>query len=290
LALGHVFETQPEGVAADWTVPQGWDALAPSQHDAWIKLVARQSDRIASFASRQFLQGLGVLQLSEGGIPDYRRLNAKLSACAGWTVVAVPGVIPNQAFFGHLAQRRFPIANFLRSPASPDYSDEPDMFHDLFGHLPMLTDVAFASFMQAYGEAGLRASRAGGEAQLGRLYLHTVEFGIVAEDGGLRAFGAGLLSSLGETVHALTGPDVRRLHFDLRRVMRTDYLFDRFQREYFVIRSFEHLLDEMERTDLSAVYREVQSLPLLEPGMDAPNDRFFVMPSPSAGTPVGPAR
>lgn len=275
MAIEHVFEAPPPGVAADWTVPQDWDGFTRAEHAVWNRLISRQAARIAPFASRRFNDGLAALELGGAGIPDYRDLNRRLSATAGWTVVAVPGAIPNDAFFAHLAERRFPVANFLRGPDAMDYSEEPDMFHDLFGHLPMLTDPTFADFMQAYGEAGLRAGPLGGEALLGRLYLHTVEFGLVEEDGALRGFGAGLLSSLAETVHALTGPDVRRLHFDLPRVMRTGYRFDSFQKEYFVIPSFEDLLAAMEEADLAACYRRLERLPLLEPGADAAEDRPY---------------
>jgi phenylalanine-4-hydroxylase len=275
LAIEHVFAAPPPGVATDWTVPQDWDGFTRAEHAVWNLLILRQAERIATLASRRFNDGLATLQLGGSGIPDYRDLNGRLSATTGWTVVAVPGAIPNNAFFAHLAGRRFPVANFLRGPEALDYSEEPDMFHDLFGHLPMLTDPTFADFMQTYGEAGLRAGRLGGEAPLGRLYLHTVEFGLVEEDGELRGFGAGLLSSLSETVHAMTGADVRRLHFNLPRVMRTDYLFDSFQKEYFVIPSFEHLLSAMERSDLAALYQELQSLPLLDPGADAEDDRPY---------------
>lgn len=286
MATAHVFDVPPPGAGVDWTMPQDFDRLTTDQHATWNMLVASHATRIAPYASSRFLRGLDLLQLGGAGIPDHRELNARLHPATGWTVVAVPGAIPNQAFFAHLAERRFPAANFLRSPDSLDYSEEPDMFHDLFGHLPMLTDPCFADFMQSYGQAGLRAGHNGGEALLGRLYLHTVEFGLVAEEGGLRGFGAGLLSSFSETVQALTGAQVRRFHFDLHRVMRTGYLFDRFQKEYFVIASFEALLHAMESTDLSAAYRDLQHLPVLEPGSDAPGDRAWANESPRrAGRP-----
>ena len=188
----------------------------------------------------------------------------------------VPGVIPNEPFFRHLAERRFPAANFLRGADSLDYSEEPDMFHDLFGHLPMLTNPVFADFLVAYGKAGLRAETLGAADYLGRLYLHTVEFGLVREAGGIRAYGAGLLSSIAETVHAVTSPDARRLSFDLARVMRSDYLFDEFQPTYFVIESFEHLLKETDETDFTPIYARLKALPLLAPGETAKGDIPFI--------------
>jgi phenylalanine-4-hydroxylase len=171
-----------------------------------------------------------------------------------------------------LSERRFPAANFLRSADSLDYSEEPDMFHDLFGHLPMLTDPVFADFMVAYGNAGLRAQTMDAADFLGRLYLHTVEFGLVKEHGGLRGYGAGLLSSYAETVHALSAPDVQRIRFDLARVMRTEYLFDEFQRAYFVIDSFEHLLKATAETDFGPIYRQLRHQPPLAPGAACAGD------------------
>lgn len=281
MAATHVFDTPPPGVAPDWTMPQQWDQFTPEEHAAWDQLVARQSRAFKSLACRSFLTGLDILRLSKPGIPDLRELNPRLQAATGWTIVPVPGVIPNEPFFEHLAERRFPAANFLRSAQSLDYSEEPDMFHDLFGHLPMLTDPAFAEFMVAYGKAGLRAQTLDATDYLGRLYLHTVEFGLVHEDGELRGFGAGLLSSYAETVHAVTAPGVRRLRFDLPRVMRTDYIFDTFQKTYFVIESFEHLLKVAEETDFQPIYERLQHEPLLAPDEDCDGDVPFTVDAES---------
>ncbi|RVT93526.1 phenylalanine 4-monooxygenase [Sphingomonas crocodyli] len=272
MAVTHVYETPPEGVASDWTMPQNWDRFTDAEHATWDRLVAQQSRALDGLACSAFLSGLDILRLSKPGIPDLRELNARLGAATGWEIVAVPGVIPNQPFFEHLAERRFPAANFLRSADSLDYSEEPDMFHDLFGHLPTLTDPVFADFMMAYGKAGLRAEKLGATDYLGRLYLHTVEFGIVRENGSLRGFGAGMLSSYSETVHALTSPNVRRLTFDLSRVMQTDYLFDKFQPTYFVIDSFEHLLKVTSQTDFGPIYERLQGQPLLAADAECEGD------------------
>ena len=278
MAISHVFERPPPGAAPDWTMPQRWEAFSAQEHETWDRLVARQSQALVGYASETFLAGLDILRLSKPGIPDFRELNQRLKQATGWEVVAVPGAIPNDAFFHHLSERRFPAANFLRSADSLDYSEEPDMFHDLFGHLPMLTDPVFAEFMVAYGQAGRRAETLGAAEFLGRLYLYTVEFGLVAEKDGLRGFGAGLLSSYSETVRALTSPDARRLRFDLPRVMRTHYLFDEFQRVYFVIDSFEHLLKVTEETEFAPLYRRLQDEPALEPGEACPGDTPFTGP------------
>lgn len=261
----HVFDCPPPGVAPDWTMSHDWQRFTAAEHRAWDQLVLRQSRACETLACRQFLNGLDILNLSKLGIPDLDELNSRLQAATGWTVVPVPGVIPNEPFFRHLSERRFPAANFLRPVDSLDYSEEPDLFHDLFGHLPMLADPVFANFMVAYGKAGLGAESLGATDYLGRLFLHTVEFGLVKEQGGLRAFGAGLLSSYAETVHALTTRGVRRLRFDLVRVMRTDYLFDQFQKTYFVIDSFEDLLRIAETTDFAPLYEKLATMPLLEP-------------------------
>ncbi|MCW3836929.1 phenylalanine 4-monooxygenase [Sphingomonas canadensis] len=275
MAISHVFDAPPPGCAADWTMPQNWEAFTAREHAVWDKLLATNSRALEGYASRAFLKGLDLLQVMEPGIPDLKNLNPRLRAATGWEVVPVPGFIPNQPFFEHLANRRFPAANFLRSAEDMDYSEEPDMYHDLFGHVPMLTDPVFAEFMVAYGQAGLRAEKLGAADYLGRLWLYTVEFGLVAEDGGLRAFGGGLLSSYAETVAALTAPGVRRLRLDVARVMRTKYHFDRFQGVYFVVDSFEHLLRVMEETDLASVYTQVAGSPALEPGDSDPADEPY---------------
>lgn len=276
MAATHVYESPPEGVSSDWTMPQNWSQFSDVEHQTWDRLVAHQSKALDKLACRSFLAGLDILRLVKPGIPDLADLNPRLEAATGFTIVAVPGVIPNDAFFRHLAERRFPVANFLRSADSLDYSEEPDMFHDLFGHLPMLTDPVFADFMVAYGKAGLRAERLGAVDYLGRLYLHTVEFGLVHENGELRGFGAGMLSSFAETVHAVTAPGVRRIRFDLPRVMRTGYLFDQFQNTYFVIDSFEALLNTAENTDFAPIYADLRNLPLLAPDANCDGDVPFV--------------
>lgn len=268
----HIFDEPPEGCAADWTMPQGWERYAAHEHDTWARLFAAQCEALEQYAARAFLGGLEVLHMSQPGIPRLGELNARLKPATGWEVVAVPGWIPNQPFFDHLANRRFPAANFLRPADSLDYSEEPDMFHDLFGHVPMLTDPVYGDFLVAYGQAGLRAEKLGVSDFLGRLWLYTVEFGLVRENGALRAFGGGLLSSRAETVWALTSPAPLRLALDIPRVMRTDYHFDRFQQTYFVIDSFAELLRVTEETDFASVYRDIAALPTLVPGEAAEGD------------------
>ena len=282
MAATHIFDAPPEGVAADWTMPQKWSAFTAEQHETWRSLFDRQSAALDGYACRSFLGGLDILRKLTPGVPDFAELNALLKPVSGWEVVAVPGWIPNKPFFEHLANRRFPAANFLRPPEQIAYSEEPDMFHDIFGHVPMLTDPAFSDFLVAYGQAGLRAEKLGASDFLGRLWLYTVEFGLVVEDGELRAFGGGLMSSLAETVSALTAPEPRRIWLDIERVMRTGYHFDRLQQTYFVVAGFEELLRATEETDFASIYRKIAGEPALEPGDGWPGDLAYEGHLPAA--------
>ena len=257
----HVHDTPPPGAAADWTIPQDWDAFTANEHAMWDRLFARQSDMLPGRASEAFLRGIDVLRLEKPGIPDYRELNARLMAATGWQVVAVPGLVPDDVFFDHLANRRFPAGNFIRTPEQLDYLQEPDVFHDVFGHVPMLADPVFADYMVAYGEGGLRSLKFDALKQLARLYWYTVEFGLIREAGGLRIYGAGIVSSFAESVFALDSDSPNRIGFDLARVMRTDYRIDDFQQNYFVIESLDQLLDTTVNTDFAPLYAQNAALP-----------------------------
>ena len=226
----------------DWTIDQGWDSYTPAEHRTWTTLFERQRGLMEGRACDPFLRGLDVLDLNHGGVPDFARVNEELARLTGWRVVAVPGLVPDEVFFDHLANRRFPAGRFIRKEDELDYLEEPDIFHDVFGHVPMLTDPVFADYMQAYGAGGQRASRLRHLHHLARLYWYTVEFGLMATPAGLRIYGAGIVSSAAETVFALDDPSPNRLAFDLERVMRTPYRIDDFQQVYFVIPSLESLL------------------------------------------------
>ncbi|MBA4751255.1 MAG: phenylalanine 4-monooxygenase [Sphingopyxis sp.] len=282
MAATHIFDAPPEGVAADWTMPQNWNAFTAEQHETWRTLFDRQAAALRGYACRSFLDGLDILRRLKPGVPDFAELNALLKPVSGWEVVAVPGWIPNQPFFEHLANKRFPAANFVRPPEQIAYSEEPDMFHDIFGHIPMLTDPAFSDFLVAYGQAGLRAEKLGASDFLGRLWLYTVEFGLVVEDGELRAFGGGLMSSFAETLSALTAPEPRRIWLDIERVMRTRYNFDEFQQTYFVVADFEDLLRATEETDFASIYSKIAGAPALEPGDACPGDLAYEGRLPAA--------
>jgi phenylalanine-4-hydroxylase len=257
----HVFDSPPPGAAPDWTIPQDWDRFAADEHAVWDILFARQSAMLPGRASEAFLRGIDVLRLTKPGIPDYRELNAQLMAATGWQVVAVPGLVPDDVFFDHLANRRFVAGNFIRRRDQLDYLQEPDVFHDVFGHVPMLADPMFADYMQAYGKGGLRSLGFGALHKLARLYWYTVEFGLVDEADGLRIYGAGIVSSAGESRFALDSDSPNRIGFDLLRVMRTEYRIDDFQQNYFVIPSFEALLRSTVETDFAPLYVQLESLP-----------------------------
>jgi phenylalanine-4-hydroxylase len=257
----HVFDKPPPGAAPDWTIAQDWDRFTADEHAVWDILFARQSALLPGRASDAFLRGLDVLRLTKPGIPDYSELNPRLMAATGWQVVAVPGLVPDEVFFDQLANRRFVAGNFIRRRDQLDYLQEPDVFHDVFGHVPMLADPVFADYMQAYGQGGLRSLGFGALHKLARLYWYTVEFGLVEEAEGLRIYGAGIVSSAAETRFALDSESPNRIGFDLLRVMRTDYRIDDYQQNYFIIPSFEALLRSTVETDFAPLYVQLENLP-----------------------------
>ena len=253
--------TPPPGAAADWTVPQDWSHYTPEEHATWDTLFARQAKLLPNRASNAWLRGLDVLKLSKPGIPDFAELSERLMKLTGWQVVAVPGLVPDDVFFDHMANRRFVAGNFIRRPDQLDYLQEPDVFHDVFGHVPMLADPVFADYLEAYGRGGQRAMQHDALKYLGRLYWYTVEFGLIAEPDGLRIYGSGIVSSSAESRFALEDPSPHRLAFDLARVMRTEYRIDDFQQNYFVIPSFDELLRVTLETDFAPLYEELKRQP-----------------------------
>jgi phenylalanine-4-hydroxylase len=275
----HVYDKPPRGANADWTISQNWGAFNADDHAMWDTLFARQSAMLPGRAADAFMRGLDVLKLSQPGIPDYRELNARLMTATGWQVVAVPGLVPDAVFFDHLANRRFPAGNFIRRPDQIDYLQEPDVFHDVFGHVPMLADPVFADYMMAYGKGGLRSLSFGALHKLARLYWYTVEFGLILEPAGLRIYGAGIVSSYGESIFALDDPSPNRFGFDLKRVMRTPYRIDDFQQDYFVIPSLAHLLDITIKTDFAPLYAELDNLPDIEIADVLPADDVITLGS-----------
>ncbi len=192
----------------------------------------------------------------------------------GWQVVAVPGLVPDEVFFEHLANRRFPAGHFIRKPHELDYLEEPDVFHDVFGHVPMLMNPAIADYIQAYGLGGLRAQQLGVLDKLARVYWYTVEFGLVQQPEGLRIYGAGIASSATESVFALDDASPNRLRFELERVMRTRYRIDDFQETYFVIGNLDELL-ALAHIDFGPIYQNVLGQSEYTPGDVLVNDRVL---------------
>jgi phenylalanine-4-hydroxylase len=264
----------PPGARPDWTIDQGWAAYTEEDHATWDLLYERQAAMLPGYACDEFLHGLDALNLHRGGIPDFEVINVDLQRLTGWSVVAVPGLVPDAVFFDHLANRRFPAGQFIRRPDQLDYLQEPDIFHDVFGHVPMLTDPVFADYMEAYGKGGQRALGMGRLHNLARLYWYTVEFGLLETPKGLRIYGAGIVSSRTESVFALEDPSPNRLGFDLVRTMRTPYRIDDFQQVYFVIPSLQALLDATLQ-DFGPVYAAVDGAEDIPIDAIVPDDRVF---------------
>lgn len=258
---------------ADFTVAQDWTAYSADEHALWRRLYARQSGLVPRYACPQFIASLAALDLDAAfAIPRFDAISEKLRQATGWELVAVPGLIPGEAFFTHLANRRFPITVWLRKPEEFDYIVEPDVFHDFFGHVPLLFDATYANHLHEYGKGGLKAQALGALDKLARLYWYSIEFGLMKTAQGVRAYGAGLLSSGGELAHCIDSPAPQRLAFALERILRTDYCIDRYQDCYFVIDSFEALLAAT-RPDFTPLYERLQSLPVLAPGAHLADDR-----------------
>lgn len=255
---------------ADFTVEQAWHSYSEAEQALWRRLYARQSQLVAGYACREFGAGLASTDCASA-IPDLDRVSDALTRASGWRLVAVPGFIPDDQFFRHLAGRRFPVTVWLRKPEEFDYLVEPDIFHDFFGHVPMLFDRRFGDFVQRYGEQGLRALEVGALPMAARLYWYTVEFGLIDDADGLRAYGAGILSSGGETPYSVESAAPLRVRFDMQRCMRTRYMIDAYQKTYFVIRSFDQLADAMSQ-DLPAIIERLRGEPELEPDRLYPGD------------------
>src|SRR6266436_4577702 len=247
-------------VRPDFAIEQNWQAYSEEEHAIWRLLFERQQRLLVGRACREYLDGLRGLGVAADGIPDFRGLSDILDRSTGWRIVAVPGLVPDDVFFAHLARRRFPSTCFIRRRDQLDYIQEPDVFHDICGHVPLLINPVFADYLQAYGEGGLKALGLGHLQHLARLYWYTVEFGLIATQEGLRIYGSGILSSAGESVYSLDDPHPHRLGFDLRRVMRTQYHIDRYQESYFVIDDFKQLFAAT-RADFAPIYREIAVLP-----------------------------
>ena len=246
--------------APDYTVHQPLHLYTEQDHQTWRTLYARQAQLLNGRACDEYLRGLQQLRMSHERVPNFNELNEILRAHTGWQIVAVNGLVPDEVFFDHLANRRFPCTWWMRRPEQMDYLQEPDCFHDVFGHVPLLINPVFADYMQAYGEGGLKAERLQVLPMLARLYWYTVEFGLIQTADGLRIYGAGIVSSKAESLYSLDSDVPHRVGFDLRRILRTEYKIDDVQKTYFVIRDFAQLFDQT-RADFTLIYDELKALP-----------------------------
>ncbi len=258
----------------DWVIDQHWEHYTAAEHDVWRRLFERQTALLPGRACDEFVAGMQALPIDGECIPDFRRVNEVLRRRTGWELVAVPGLLPDAVFFAHLAERRFPAGQFIRTPERLDYLEEPDVFHDVFGHVPMLMNPIIADYIQAYGIGGLRAQKLGALPLLARVYWYTIEFGLVRQRDGVRLYGAGIASSYTESVFALDDPSPNRIRFALERVMRTRYRIDDFQETYFVIDDLDALL-ELARIDFAPLYARVAAHPEIEPGAVLPEDSLL---------------
>ena len=236
----HALRGNYAHIRADYTVDQNWLAYTQAEHDLWKRLYTRQVAHLPDYACAEFLASLGALNFSTG-IPKFAEVNPKLKAATNWQIVAVPGLLPDDIFFSHLSNRRFPVTVWLRRPDEFDYIVEPDIFHDFFGHVPLLFNPVFADYLEAYGKGGVKANGLKALDYLARLYWYTVEFGLIETSKGLRAYGAGILSSGGELPYCIDSKKPNRIRFDLLRVMQSKYKIDTFQETYFVIKNFQEL-------------------------------------------------
>jgi phenylalanine-4-hydroxylase len=265
----------PPHAAPDWTIPQEWRSYSAAEHAVWDTLFARQVAILRGRAIPAFLEGIALLGMARPGIPEFDDLNSRLMKATGWRVVAVPGLVPEEVFFDHLANRRFVAGRFIRTADQLDYLQEPDIFHDVFGHVPLLAHPVFADYMQAYGEGGLRASRLGMIDALARLYWYTVEFGLIRDGDALKLYGAGIVSSRGESIFALDDPSPHRIAFNIERVMRTRYRIDDYQQNYFVIDSFEDLLAQTRDADFGPLYERLRGEADIDVAELLPSDRLL---------------
>jgi phenylalanine-4-hydroxylase len=257
-------------------IEQPWSTYSKADHATWATLFERQREILKGRACREFIENQERFGMTPHAIPRFDELNEVLARTTGWQLIGVEGLLPELTFFDHLANRRFPVTWWIRKPEQIDYIAEPDLFHDLFGHVPLLLNPVFADYMEAYGKGGVKAHGLGAEAlvNLTRLYWYTVEFGLIRQDGALRIYGSGIVSSKGESIYCLESPAPNRIGFDLKRIMQTRYRIDTYQKTYFVIDSFEQLI-EATRPDFTPIYAELAARPSVPAGEILAADAVF---------------
>lgn len=258
----------------DYTIDQKVENYTAEDHAVWRELFDRQAKILPGRACKEYMEGLAELGEIADGVPSFDRLSDILEKRTGWRIVAVPGAVPGGVFFSHLANRRFPVTEWIRSREEMDYLEEPDCFHDIFGHVPLLVNPVFADYIQAYGQGGLKSKELGGIKYLGRLYWYTVEFGLIKNEEGLRVYGAGILSSKTESIYAVESDKPKRIGFDLMRIMQTDFTITDLQEIYFVINSFDQLFDAT-RPDFAPYYKQLQGSEDYPPSLLLPSDQVI---------------
>ena len=269
----HALRGDYSNIRPDYTVDQDYSLYTAEEQDLWKRLYARQSAQVPAYACDEFIDVLATLDFG-AGIPRFDAVNKKLMEATRWTLVAVPGLLPDDVFFEHLANRRFPTSVWIRRPDEFDYIVEPDIFHDFFGHVPLLFHPVFADYLEAYGKGGVKAKGLNALDYLARLYWYTVEFGLIQTPKGLRTYGAGILSSAGELPYCIENPKPNRIGFNLMRVMQSNYKIDTFQETYFVIDSFKELFDAT-APDFTPYYETLRTLPTLAANQTIPQDRLI---------------
>lgn len=255
-------------------INQNWNSYSPIEHETWAKLYNRQIEILKDIACEEFLHGINILNLNDGGIPDFDKINPLLFEKTGWKIIAVEGLVEDEDFFELLANRIFPAGQFIRKPEQFDYISEPDIFHDVFGHVPLLTNPIFADYMEAYGKGGMRAIEFNSLKELARLYWYSVEFGLISQNDQLKIYGAGILSSPLESVYSVQSHEPIRIKFDLLRLMKTEYQIDRLQENYFVIESFQELFDATLQ-DFAKIYETLRPLEVHAPKIILPDDKIY---------------
>ena len=257
-------------------IEQPWSSYSPTDHAIWAQLFERQQKILVDRAAREFIDNQRKFGMTPDAIPKFDDLNRVLRKVTGWELIGVEGLLPELTFFDHLANRRFPVTWWIRKPEQIDYISEPDLFHDLFGHVPLLLEPVFADYMQAYGKGGVKAHGIGTDAlaNLTRLYWYTVEFGLIKQDDGLRIYGSGIVSSKGESIHCLESLSANRIGFDLARIMRTRYRIDTYQKTYFVIDSYQQLMDAT-APDFTPIYADLAQRDSIPAGNVLPSDVVY---------------
>jgi phenylalanine-4-hydroxylase len=272
LMAGH---SNPSATVHDCVIDQNWAHYTPDEHETWRTLFVRQMDILRRYACEEYLEGLRMLGITADSIPDFDVMNKTLKSLTGWEVVAVPGLIPSKPFFDLLSERKFPAGSFIRRRDQLDYLEEPDVFHDVFGHVPLLTNPSYADYMHEYGKAGYNAMTYKGVKYLARLNWWTIEFGLIKKPEGIKIYGAGIASSFGETKYFAEDPSANFVQFDLARAMRTGYYIDDYQATYFVIDSFESLFKEAVEVPFVPLYQKFRTQEELTPFTLIPQDKVL---------------